>query len=101
MVSLGVQHQRQPPHLHNTAVADILSIQVLFPLFQDVLEEMEAEYAKQREAVKAAVKERGIEVSISFGITFCFCAGLRIPAKNCEAVEAAGERGIEVRSVAA
>jgi len=28
-----------------------------------VLEEMEAEYSKQREAVKALVKERGIEVS--------------------------------------
>ncbi|KAL4419958.1 hypothetical protein ABPG75_007056 [Micractinium tetrahymenae] len=31
-------------------------------LFQDVLEEMEAEYGKQRDALKAAVKERGIEV---------------------------------------
>ncbi|PRW33660.1 pre-mRNA-processing 40A isoform A [Chlorella sorokiniana] len=33
-------------------------------LFLDVLEEMEAEYAKQREAVKAAVKERAIEVGV-------------------------------------
>ncbi|PSC74832.1 pre-mRNA-processing 40A [Micractinium conductrix] len=31
-------------------------------LFQDVLEEMEAEYGQQREKLKAAVKERGIEV---------------------------------------
>lgn len=30
---------------------------------QDVLEEMEAEYAKERDTIKAAVKERGIEVS--------------------------------------
>ncbi|KAL4420342.1 hypothetical protein ABPG77_006149 [Micractinium sp. CCAP 211/92] len=33
-------------------------------LFQDVLEEMEAEYAKERDTIKAAVKERGIEVGV-------------------------------------
>lgn len=33
-------------------------------LFQDILEEMEAEFAKQRDLVRAAVKERGIEVGV-------------------------------------
>lgn len=32
------------------------------PPLQDVLEEMEAEYGKDRDVLKAAVKERGIEV---------------------------------------
>ncbi|KAL4857085.1 Pre-mRNA-processing protein 40A [Chlorella vulgaris] len=33
-------------------------------LFQDVLEEMEAEYGKQRDAVKAAVKELSLQVGV-------------------------------------
>ena len=32
------------------------------PDLQDILEEMEGEYLKQRDALKAAVKERGLEV---------------------------------------
>ena len=41
--------------------ASLLSFPPFF-LPQDVLEEMEAEYGKQREAVKAAAKELGLEV---------------------------------------
>ncbi len=63
MQEAGVPHARasRPCTLCSTGAVP-LGLPRLAPL-QDVLEEMEAEYAKERDTIKAAVKERGIEVS--------------------------------------